>query len=240
MDVLDCIHTRRSIRKFLDVPVEWDKTASVVDAGRVAPTAGNLCNWKFIVIENPEKRKAVADASLKQYWMAKAPVHIIICSVMNRVKHYYGVRGERLYSIQETAMAAENMLLTAHALGLGACFVGAFDETRISNMLSIPENVDVRPQGIIVMGYSDEKPDEPIKLRLENVCFFEAWSSQNSKRIKDADHVLWNVRLAERGIQSIKAGVNDVEKVTRKQRQSLMENIKQKVKEAQEKQKQKK
>jgi len=135
MDVLECIKTRRSIRKFLDVPVEWEKVTQIVDAARCAPSAGNLQNWKFIVVLNEDKRKSIAEACVHQLWMGKAPVHIIVCAEPERAKRFYGIRGERLYTIQNCGAAIENALLTAHSIGLAACWVGAFDEDMVKMMV---------------------------------------------------------------------------------------------------------
>ena len=128
MEVFDCIRTRRSIRRYKDKPVEWDKVVTILEAGRLAPSAGNLQNSKFIVVRDEEIRKKVAETALNQKWMEKAPIHIIVCSEPIKSKRFYGIRGERLYTIQDCAAAIENMLLTAHSLDLRACWVGAYEE----------------------------------------------------------------------------------------------------------------
>lgn len=183
MEVFECIKTRRSVRKFLDVPIEWDKVGTIVDAGRSAPTAGNLQNWKFIIILDEGKRKKIAEACLKQFWMERAPVLIVVCSEPEKAKRFYGIRGERLYSIQNCAAAVENMLLTAHSLGLGGCWVGAFDEDMIKRALEIPDYA--RPQVVVPIGYPAEKVPTPMQYQLENVTFFEQW-----KRVFDLDEYL--------------------------------------------------
>ena len=78
MDVLEAIRTRRSVRKYRDIPVEWEKVGLILDAGRLAPSSGNLQNWKFIVITDKNARHQISEACLEQQWMAKAPVHIVI------------------------------------------------------------------------------------------------------------------------------------------------------------------
>ncbi len=180
MDVLDCIKTRRSIRKYLDVPVEFDKLTNIVDAARFAPSSGNVQNWKFIVVFDKGKRKKLAEACLQQFWMEQAPVHIIVCGEPEKARRFYGIRGERLYTIQNCATAIQNILLTAHSLGLGACWVGAFDEDMIKRDFGIPDNV--RPQAIITIGYADEDPPAPPKYKIEFMFFFQSWRA----RIKDA------------------------------------------------------
>ncbi len=176
MNVIECIKTRRSIRKFLDIPVEWDKVGDIVDAGRHAPNSGNLQNWKFIVVLNQDTRNSIAEACLQQMWMSKAPVHIIICAEPEKTKRFYGIRGERLYSVQNCAAAIQNMLLTAHSLGLGGCWVGAFDEDMLKRVTGIPESV--RPQAIIPLGYPAEKVPTPMQYQLENTVFMESWGNK--------------------------------------------------------------
>lgn len=176
MEVLECIKTRRSTRKFLDVPVEWDKVGTIVDAGRSAPNSGNLQNWKFIVVLDQDKRKEIAEACLKQFWMERAPVHIIVCAEPEKAKRFYGIRGERLYSIQNCAASVENMLLTAHSLGLGSCWVGAFDEDMLKRALGIPDYA--RPQAVIPIGYPAEKVPTPMQYQLENLVFIENWNQK--------------------------------------------------------------
>ena len=181
MDVLEVIYTRRSIRRYRDIPVEWDKVGKILEAGRAAPSAGNLQGWKFVVITDPVKIKLLAEAALQQYWMASAKVHIIVVAQFEKARRFYGVRGERLYAIQDCAAACQNMLLAAHYLGLGACWIGAFDEDGVKRTVGIPE--EARPQAIITIGYPDEEPPVPTKYKLEQVVMVERWKM--GQQIKD-------------------------------------------------------
>ncbi len=176
MDVHEAILRRRSIRKYLETPLEWEKIGKVVDAGRLAPSAGNLQPWKFVVVTDKEIKQMVAEACLKQYWIATAPVVIVICSENTKLSRFYGIRGERLYSIQSCAAAAENMILQATALGLGSCWVSAFDEEMIKRALKIPDFV--RPQIIVTIGYADEVVPEPPKYTLTDVIFLQRYENR--------------------------------------------------------------
>lgn len=173
MDVWDCIRTRRSIRKFKKKLVPWDLIVQIMQAGRHAPTAGNLQSFKFLVVKNEEKRKAISESCLQQYWMANAPIHIAMIGEPEKMERYYGTRGRRLYLIQSVAAAVQNMLLMAHNLGLGACWIGAFDEDNIRYLLNLPEQVEIH--AIIPIGYPDEEPEMPPKFRLEHMWFVEKW-----------------------------------------------------------------
>jgi len=208
MDVVECIKTRRSIRKFLDIPVEWDKIGTIVDSGRYAPNSGNLQNWKFIIVLDEDKRKKIADACIQQLWIAKAPVHIIVCSEPEKAKRFYGIRGERLYTIQNSAAAVQNMLLTAHSLGLGACWVGAFDEDNLSSVLGTPDYI--RPQAVIPIGYAGEKVPAPMQYQLENLAFIESWGN----KIADMDSYMGYSSAAV--LDLIEKGKKFVKKIKKK------------------------
>ena len=173
MNVFECIRTRRSVRKYKDKPVPWDNVVEILQAGKYAPFAGNIFNAKFIVVKNEDKRRAIAEACVQQHWMQDAPIHIVVVGEPEKAERYYGTRGSRLYTIQGAAAAIENMLLTAHSLGLGACWVGAFDEEEIRRLCNMPEHVNV--QGIVAIGYADETPEAPPKHRIEHIMFFEKW-----------------------------------------------------------------
>ncbi|MEK6868788.1 MAG: nitroreductase family protein [Nanoarchaeota archaeon] len=173
MDVFDAIRTRRSIRKFKDKQVPWDNIITIMQAGKYAPSAGNLQNWKFIVIKSDAKRKAIAKACLQQDWMEQAPVYIVVVAEPEKARMYYGTRGARLYTQQACGAAIQNMLLTAHSLGLGTCWVGAFDEDEIFRILNVTEEKII--EGVVVIGYADEHPESPPKYRIEHMVFFEKW-----------------------------------------------------------------
>ena len=179
METLDCIESRRSVRKFLDVPVEFEKIGNILNAGRMAPSAGNVQDWKFILVTEHDLRKQIAEACTQQYWMEKAPVHIVICSQQLKSEKMYGKRGQELYSVQNAAAAAQNMLLAAHDQGLGACWVGAFQDSMVRRALSMSE--EARPLAIITLGYADEEPAVPLKFTVDNITYIERWGN----RIKD-------------------------------------------------------
>ncbi len=215
MDAIEAIASRRSIRKYKDLPVDWDKVGVVLEAGLNAPSAGNLQNWKFIVVLDESKRKAIAEACLDQYWMQNAAVHILIVCEVEKARRFYGVRGERLYAIQNCAAVAENMLIAANAQGLGACWVGSFDEDMLRRVCSVPEYI--RPQAIITLGIPDEKPPIPDKYRLYDIVHIEGWEG----RIKDIKWMLneyaWSTE------DRIKKDTKKLEKKTSKLRQKIHE-----------------
>ncbi|MBS1266687.1 MAG: Coenzyme F420:L-glutamate ligase [Candidatus Woesearchaeota archaeon] len=223
MDVLEAIKKRKSIRKYLDVPVEWDKVGKILDAGRLSPSAGNVQDWRFIVVTDPGLRKKIAEASLKQYWMEQAPVFIVVITELEKIRKHYGLRGERLYAIQDCAIAATSMMLAAQSLGLSTCWVGAFEEGMIQELLGMPDNV--RPQVILTIGYADEDPEPTYRYPLEHITLLNGYGG-NARKIKDFGKVFWDHNIVGRAVESTKKTVKDIEKVTRDKRQEHTSKIK--------------
>ncbi|MFH1591038.1 MAG: nitroreductase family protein [archaeon] len=173
MDALDCIRTRRSIRKYTPRAIAMDIVGHILDAGRMAPTAGNLQNYKVILVKSKAKRAAIADACIGQDWMKTAPVHMVLVAEPQRARQFYYERGEKVYSIMNIAAIAENMGLAAWALGLGTCLVGAFDELKLQEVLGTPDYV--LPYLVLTVGYPDEKPEIPDRFKLWDMVFLEGW-----------------------------------------------------------------
>jgi len=171
MDVFEAIKHRRSIREYTRRDVSKDLIEKIIDAARMAPSAGNMQPWEFIVIRDPQRKRKVADAALGQMFIATAPVVIVVCASPSRSASRYGSRGEKLYCLQDTAAATENLHLAAHALGLGTAWVGAFDEAAVGEILQLPP--EVRPIAIIPIGYPAEKPSPPPKRNLQEIIHYE-------------------------------------------------------------------
>lgn len=181
MDVFECIHTRRSIRKFLDKKVSIAKIVQIVEAGRMAPNSGNLQCYKIIVVMDEKKKNELAEACLQQYFISAAPVVLVVVAEPEKIKRHYGERGEKLYIIQDCAALTENMLLAAHALGLAGCWVGAFEDDMVRRVLNIPDNCI--PQAVIPIGYPDEIVPVPPRKNFDTVVYSEGFG----QRIKDID-----------------------------------------------------
>ncbi|MEK6942943.1 MAG: nitroreductase family protein [Nanoarchaeota archaeon] len=218
MDVFDCIRTRRSIRRYKEKDVPWDNIVEVLQAGKYAPFAGNILPCKFVVVKNEAKRRSIAEACLQQHWMQDASVHIVVAAEPEKIERFYGTRGTRLYMVQGIAAAIENMLLTAHSLGLGSCWVGAFDEDEIRRLCNLPEHVDVH--AIVTIGYADETPQMPPKYRIEHTMFFERW---------------WGRQESPKGglgewSPVFKKAATETSKITKKHSKGIVHRIKEKFK----------
>jgi nitroreductase len=169
--MLEVIKGRYSVRRFQPRDVTGDMVNTILDAARWAPTAGNLQPWFFYVVRGKEHREALASLALNQSFIAQAPVCFVVCAEPDRSSRVYGNRGKNLYSIQDTAAAAQNILLSAAALGLGACWVGAFDEEKVHVYLKMP--LHRRPVAIIPVGYPDtDSRKRPGRRGIKEICHF--------------------------------------------------------------------
>jgi nitroreductase len=186
-DILELIKSRRTIKKFLPKFVSWDNVTKIIEAARHAPSCGNVQNWRFIVLFEAETRQAMAELCHEQYDLAQAPIIIIVCAEPEKAERYYGLRGERLYTIQNCAAAVQNMLLEAHSLGIGTRWIGAFDEEGVKSLCKIPE--EVRPQSIIALGYPKEVPPKPPKYPIESLIFFHKWKN----RVRDPAKYMYEI-----------------------------------------------
>jgi len=178
-DILELIKGRRSVKYFEPRFVSWDSVSRILDAARYAPSSGNIQNWKFIVCIDSARKDAIAALTYEQVEIAAAGALIVVCAEPGKADRYYGLRGERLYSIQNCAAAIQNMLLEATSLGLGSRWVGAFDEDALKSLLGIPE--EIRPQAIVAIGYTKQAPITPPKYPLEDLVYFHKWRN----RIRD-------------------------------------------------------
>jgi len=173
LDVFEAIKTRRSIRAFTEEEVSDEEIEKILDAARWAPSAGNIQPWIFVIVRDPKRKRRLSEAALNQLFIEEAPVVIVVCANQERSGRVYGRRGSDLYCIQDTAAAIQNLLLAAHALGLGACWVGAFNEDAVRHVLNIPDGV--RPVAIIPMGRPAVKPRAVFKRSLNEIVRYESF-----------------------------------------------------------------
>ena len=153
MDVFEALRTRRSVRSFKEDKIEEDKLNKVLEAGRLAPSANNRQQWRFVVVEDASLRDKLKEA-VKQDFVSAAPVVIAACAV--GVEHVMSC-GEKSYSI-DVAAAIDHMIIQAAELGLGSCWIGAFYQDKVKEILDIPD--DVRVVSLLPLGY----PREPLRL----------------------------------------------------------------------------
>lgn len=203
-DTLETIRKRRSVRKYQAKPVPQEVILEVLSAASWAPSAHNSQPWRFIILENPEVKRKLAEAMAKS-WTADlekdglkiqmeqrqnrvkrfstAPVLILACLSMEGMNTFCDERRqsvERDLALQSLGAALQNMLLAAQAKGLGACWfcAPAFCKETVREVLKIPS--EVKPQALIALGYPAEKPVSPKRKALDDFCFKDRWDSKLS------------------------------------------------------------
>ena len=154
MGFLEVAKKRCSVRSFLPREVEREKLLQVLEAARVAPSAVNLQPWQIVVVQDTQLKLELYEAYPRD-WFAKAPIVLVLC-VDHAVswKRHYG----KDYGDVDAAIAADHITLAAADLGLGTCWIGAFDETKCRKALNLPPNME--PVVMLPMGYP-AKTDSP-------------------------------------------------------------------------------
>jgi len=147
MDVYEAIRKRKSVRGYESKPVEDDKLEKVLEAARLAPSAKNLQEWRFVVVKDQETRQKLMVAAKNQPFVGEAPVVIACCA---ETDGYRMTCGQQCYPI-DVAIAIDHMTLQAIELGLGTCWIGAFYEDQAKKILGIPE--EIRIVDLLTLGY---------------------------------------------------------------------------------------
>lgn len=179
MNVKEAIENRRSIRKYKPEPLEAGVVQELLEAARRAPSGNNSQPWRFIVVEDPEARKALSQVCHEQRWMAQAPVHIAVCADLAARPESVGPFDEETPGmdakrvIRDTAIAVDHLMLRATELGLGTCWIGWYTQEAIKPLLGVPEQAFVL--GVIVVGRPDEDPRPRPRKQLTELAFRGKW-----------------------------------------------------------------
>lgn len=198
-DLFDAIKQRRSIRKFLPRPVPRAVVLEVLEAAGWAPSAHNSQPWRFILIENASVTRVLAE-KMAQAWaddlgkdgitteeskrierrerFANAPALILACITMEGLRKFPDEKRQKCehdLAVESLGAAMQNLLLAAHALGLGACWFCApsFCKETVRELLKIPDAVE--PEALVVMGYPAEAPSPPARKAVGEYCFVDEW-----------------------------------------------------------------
>ena len=170
MDVSTAIRERRSIRHYQERPVEKGKLERVLDAGRRAPSARNMQEWKFVVVREAATRVKLAAAACGQGFVAQAPAVVVACAT--QCDHVMTC-GQLAYPI-DVAIAVDHMTLQAVEEGLGTCWIGAFHEDQVKELLGIPGAV--RVVALLPLGYPAETPGPRPREPLSHVVAWDLWA----------------------------------------------------------------
>ena len=170
MRVFEAIRVRKSVRSFLDKPVEDEKLLVVLEAGRIAPSAGNRQEWRFIVVRDKKLRASLGEAANGQSFVGRAPVVIVACAESDG--HVMSC-GQPSYPI-DVAIALDHISLAAVELGLGTCWIGAFNEKKVKEILAIPD--EIRVVELMPLGYPvHQLVKKKSRLPLKSIVKYDRW-----------------------------------------------------------------
>lgn len=171
MNVMDAIKKRCSVRSYQDRPIEIEKLGKVLEAARLAPSASNRQEWRFIVVQDKAVRQRLMKAAKNQPFVGEAPTVIACCA---KTDNHIMTCGQACYPI-DVAIAIEHMALEATEEGLGTCWVGAFHEDQVKEILGIPK--DIRVVELLALGYPANLPSaHKIRLNIERIVMYEKWN----------------------------------------------------------------
>ncbi|MEX2682250.1 MAG: nitroreductase family protein [Candidatus Sigynarchaeota archaeon] len=164
MDVMEAILERRSIRAYLDTPVPVKELKNIALAGLMAPSASNMQPWNFVFVTDPAKRQAIGKGL--QQFIAKAPL-IVVGTVDKQVN--------KSWNVVDCAIALQNMVLYCTSVGLGTCWIGAFNKDNVRNACCVPESHEII--ALLTVGYAS--PAFPagnfFRKDMEESAFLDEW-----------------------------------------------------------------
>lgn len=179
MEFNEVVRKRKMIRQYeLERSVPDYIVSKLIENAHTAPSAGHTQVQEFIIVKDASVKSKLGDAALGQTQIYDAAVLIVVCSNTSRSVDRYGKRGKEFYSIIDGAFASMLMLLTAVSEGIGACFVGAFEDDKVSKLLQLPEYV--KPIGIITLGYPAERPEKFERIEISKLVYHDRYGNSSS------------------------------------------------------------
>jgi nitroreductase len=209
MNIFDAIVNRKTVIKFKKEAVDDKLIGVMLHMATYAHSAGEIQEWNFIVVRDEKERDKLYKAALEHPALKNAPVIIVVCADLEKASMRFQKRGEVFYSVQDTAAATMLMLVTANALGLGAVWIGSFDEERVKDILYLPENL--RPVAIVVVGHVEEGEEMKKRIPFDNLT----WYNKYGKRY-DISYLIQPGARKEVEIKPIGNLIEDVVKKMRK------------------------
>jgi Nitroreductase len=173
------IRSRRSIRKYIDKPVEEEKILQLIESARLAPTGSNTQPSHFVIVKSDLLKQKLSQISHNQKWMLSAPVFIIcVADIRSRINEdvpmhvdEHSPEEEVKLIIRDASISIEHLVLEAESLGLGTCWVAWFTQEEIRPILNITSDKYV--VSIITLGYADEIPKARPRKSLKEIIHYE-------------------------------------------------------------------
>ena len=168
MALMESIRKRYSCRSYQDKPVEQDKLDEILEAARLAPSAKNMQDWRFIVVADKQTRHKLAMAAGEQMFIEKAGAIIVACSTSDYVMRC----GQKIAPI-DVAIALEHIALQAAQMNLATCWIGSFYPEKVKAILDIPADVEVVE--LMAVGYPADEPKQPKRHSIDQIRCYEKW-----------------------------------------------------------------
>lgn len=192
MDIFEAINNRRSIRKYKPDQIDDKTIQKILEAAHWAPSWGNNQCWRFVIVRDTQIKSKIADTLIKTMidneWMEnaaaraikEAPVLIVICAEKSQAGYDTGgntiTDKGRYWFMFDVALAMENLVLAAHASGLGTVIIGAFDSVKVGDILGVPEGCDV--VSMTPLGIPDTKGQVSPRKKLGEVIFKDKYGNK--------------------------------------------------------------
>ncbi len=168
MTILEAIRRRYSCRAYQDRPIEQEKLDSIFEAARLAPSAKNMQDWRFIVVTDKEAKRKLAEAANNQKFLENAAAIIAACSNSD-----YVMRCGQAIGPIDIAIALEHICLQATELGLATCWIGSFYPEKVRPILGIPDDIAIIE--LMAVGYPADSQKEPKREPIEKILCYEKW-----------------------------------------------------------------
>lgn len=169
MMVLEAIRKRYSCRAYQDRSIERGKLDSILEAARLAPSAKNTQDWRFVVVTDKETKRQVAETTNRPEVFEKTGAIIAGCSNSD-----YVMRCGQAIGPIDVAIALEHICLQATELGLGTCWIGSFDPKKVRRILGIPDDIVIVE--LMAVGYPADNKPEPKREPIDRIACYEKWT----------------------------------------------------------------
>jgi nitroreductase len=169
MTVLEAIRKRYSCRAYQDRKIEREKLDIIFEAARLAPSARNTQDWRFVVVTDEETKRQVAATTNRPAVFEKAGAIIVACSNSD-----YVMRCGQAIAPIDVAIALEHICLQAAELGLGTCWIGSFEPAKVAQILNIPDDIAIIE--LLAIGYPADGKPTPSREPIEKIVCYEKWT----------------------------------------------------------------
>jgi nitroreductase len=166
MDVFEAISTRRSIRRYKPEPIAEIQLGKILEAARLAPSAGNHQPWRFVVVQDENRKELVAGVADGHTFLRDAGAIVVAVA---------DPETSREWCEKDTMIALEHMVLAATALGYGTCWIGSFNEDELKHLLKIPRKTKI--VALLPVGIPNEKPNPQPRKDFHEIFYKEEWQN---------------------------------------------------------------